>query len=213
MNGLEKWIPALGWAREYKAATFSNDAVAAIIVTIMLIPQSLAYAMLAGLPPYIGLYASILPLIAYCIFGTSRTLAVGPVAVISLMTAAAAAKIAEPGSPLCLSETDIVARMAHATVGSERVDWLALRDDYGRIRDLIEQTIAGFTDFNARIQQRTAQVAVAVAVLVAVTIAAVASSGAGSTSAALLVLVHHSKVQFCCSGVTGIIAARMGGRV
>ncbi len=60
---------------------------------------------------------------------------------------------AEPVSPLCLSETDIVARMAHATLGSERVDWLALRDDYGRIRDLIEQTIAGFTDFNARIQQ------------------------------------------------------------
>ncbi|RAI98565.1 FdhF/YdeP family oxidoreductase [Aeromonas salmonicida] len=60
---------------------------------------------------------------------------------------------AEPVSPLCLSETDIVARMAHATLGSERVDWLALRDDYGRIRDLIEQTIAGFTDFNTRIQQ------------------------------------------------------------
>lgn len=60
---------------------------------------------------------------------------------------------AEPVSPLCLSETDIVARMAHATLGSERVDWMALRDDYGRIRDLIEQTIAGFTDFNARIQQ------------------------------------------------------------
>ncbi|KHA54439.1 CbbBc protein, partial [Aeromonas hydrophila] len=60
---------------------------------------------------------------------------------------------AEPVSPLCLSETDIVARMAHATVGSERIDWLALRDDYGRIRDLIEQTIAGFADFNARIQQ------------------------------------------------------------
>ena len=61
--------------------------------------------------------------------------------------------VAEPVSELCLSETDIVARMAHATLGSERVDWLALRDDYGRIRDLIEETIAGFSDFNARIQQ------------------------------------------------------------
>ncbi|WP_374380879.1 SulP family inorganic anion transporter [Dongia sp.] len=112
MNGLEKWIPALGWAREYKATTFSNDAVAAIIVTIMLIPQSLAYAMLAGLPPYIGLYASILPLIAYCLFGTSRTLAVGPVAVISLMTAAAAAKIAEPGSPLYIEAALVLALLS-----------------------------------------------------------------------------------------------------
>ena len=65
----------------------------------MLIPQSLAYAMLAGLPPHVGLYASILPLIAYAIFGTSRTLAVGPVAVVSLMTAAAVAQVAAPGTP------------------------------------------------------------------------------------------------------------------
>ena len=64
----------------------------------MLIPQSLAYAMLAGLPPEVGLYASILPIIAYAIFGTSRTLAVGPVAVISLMTLAAAGSVAPPGS-------------------------------------------------------------------------------------------------------------------
>ncbi|PJN95160.1 sodium-independent anion transporter, partial [Amaricoccus sp. HAR-UPW-R2A-40] len=66
---------------------------AAVIVTIMLIPQSLAYAMLAGLPPEVGLYASILPLVAYAIFGTSRALAVGPVAVVSLMTAAAIGKL------------------------------------------------------------------------------------------------------------------------
>ena len=64
----------------------------------MLIPQSLAYALLAGLPPQVGLYASILPLVAYAIFGTSRTLAVGPVAVISLMTAAAAGRFAGQGS-------------------------------------------------------------------------------------------------------------------
>jgi sulfate permease, SulP family len=59
----------------------------------MLVPQSLAYAMLAGLPPQIGLYASILPLVAYAVFGTSRTLAVGPVAVVSLMTAAAVGQL------------------------------------------------------------------------------------------------------------------------
>lgn len=72
---------------------------AAVIVTIMLIPQSLAYALLAGLPAEMGLYASILPLVAYAIFGTSRTLAVGPVAVVSLMTAAAAGKLAAQGTP------------------------------------------------------------------------------------------------------------------
>ncbi len=59
----------------------------------------------------------------------------------------------EPVSPLCLSEIDIVARMAEATIGSERVDWLALRDDYALLRDLIAETIAGFDDFNRRIEQ------------------------------------------------------------
>ena len=63
----------------------------------MLVPQSLAYAMLAGLPPQVGLYASILPLVAYAVFGTSRALAVGPVAVVSLMTAAAVGQVAAPG--------------------------------------------------------------------------------------------------------------------
>ncbi|MBK8159859.1 MAG: sulfate permease [Rhodospirillaceae bacterium] len=109
MSRLEQWLPSIIWARQYNAQMFGNDAVAAVIVTIMLIPQSLAYAMLAGLPPYIGLYASILPLIAYGIFGTSRTLAVGPVAVISLMTAAAAAKIAAPGSPLYIEAALVLA--------------------------------------------------------------------------------------------------------
>ncbi|UNP90261.1 FdhF/YdeP family oxidoreductase [Aeromonas encheleia] len=59
----------------------------------------------------------------------------------------------DPVSPLCLSEIDIVARMAEATLGSERVDWLALRDDYGLLRDLIAETIAGFDDFNRRIEE------------------------------------------------------------
>ena len=71
---------------------------ASLIVTIMLIPQSLAYAMLAGLPPVVGLYASIGPLLAYTLFGSSRTLSVGPVAVVSLMTAATVSQIATPGS-------------------------------------------------------------------------------------------------------------------
>ena len=92
------FLPILDWGRQYDARQFNDDAIAAIIVTIMLIPQSLAYALLAGLPPHIGLYASILPLIGYMIFGTSRVLAVGPVAVVSLMTAAAVGQIAATGT-------------------------------------------------------------------------------------------------------------------
>jgi len=91
-------LPILDWAPSYTRRDAESDLVAAMIVTIMLVPQSLAYAMLAGLPPQVGLYASILPLIAYAIFGTSRALAVGPVAVVSLMTAAAVGQIAAPGT-------------------------------------------------------------------------------------------------------------------
>ena len=91
--------PPLTWGRDYGREALTNDLSAAVIVTIMLIPQSLAYAMLAGLPPQAGLYASILPLVAYALFGSSRVLAVGPVAVVSLMTAAAVGKFAPAGSP------------------------------------------------------------------------------------------------------------------
>jgi sulfate permease, SulP family len=95
---LKQYFPILEWGREYNYHALSNDLIAAVVVTLMLIPQSLAYAMLAGLPPQVGLYASILPLVVYGIFGTSRTLAVGPVAVISLMTAVAVGDIAAQGS-------------------------------------------------------------------------------------------------------------------
>ena len=92
-------LPILKWIKTYDQSKLSDDTVAAVIVTIMLIPQSLAYAMLAGLPPEVGLYASILPLFAYAIFGSSMTLAVGPVAVVSLMTAAAVSQVASVGTP------------------------------------------------------------------------------------------------------------------
>ena len=95
---LTTYLPILDWGRRYNRQTLGRDLVAAVIVTIMLIPQSLAYALLAGLPPEVGLYASILPLIAYAIFGTSTALAVGPVAVVSLMTAAAVGRIAAEGT-------------------------------------------------------------------------------------------------------------------
>lgn len=92
-------IPILDWGRRYDRDAFANDALAAVIVTIMLIPQSLAYALLAGLPAQMGIYASILPIVLYAIFGTSRALAVGPVAVVSLMTATAVGNVAAQGTP------------------------------------------------------------------------------------------------------------------
>ena len=91
------------WLKGYRPGDAAADGLAALIVTLMLIPQSLAYALVAGVPAQMGLYASILPLLAYALFGSSRTLAVGPVAVVSLMTAAAGernARAMEPIAPL-----------------------------------------------------------------------------------------------------------------
>ncbi|MFN3260929.1 MAG: SulP family inorganic anion transporter [Pikeienuella sp.] len=94
-----RYLPILAWGRAYDRGALTNDLVAALIVTIMLIPQSLAYAMLAGLPPEVGIYASIAPILLYAVFGSSRALAVGPVAVVSLMTAAALGQaVAETGA-------------------------------------------------------------------------------------------------------------------
>ncbi len=98
-GSLRRYLPILDWGREYSRQALAGDLVAAAIVSIMLIPQSLAYALLVGVPPQVGLYASMAPLVLYAIFGTSRALAVGPVAVASLMTAAAAGQVAAQGTP------------------------------------------------------------------------------------------------------------------
>ena len=111
-TGAARYLPILDWGRRYDGAMLSSDLVAAVIVTIMLIPQSLAYAMLAGLPAEVGLYASVLPLIAYGIFGTSRTLAVGPVAVVSLMTASAIGEIAAQGTATYVAAAMLLALMS-----------------------------------------------------------------------------------------------------
>lgn len=109
---LERWIPIVGWVRRYQRAQFSRDALAAIIVTLMLVPQALAYALLAGLPPEMGLYASMLPLVLYAIFGTSASLAVGPVAVAALMTASALSTFATPGSPEYIGAALVLAALS-----------------------------------------------------------------------------------------------------
>ncbi|MGR3639431.1 SulP family inorganic anion transporter [Alterinioella nitratireducens] len=98
IRSLRRHVPLLDWAPAYDRTAFSNDMIAALVVTIMLIPQSLAYALLAGLPPEAGIYASIAPIVLYAIFGTSRALAVGPVAVVSLLTASAVGQVADQGT-------------------------------------------------------------------------------------------------------------------
>lgn len=92
MRGVPSWLTA------YSRGAAMQDSIAGIVVTLLLVPQSLAYALLAGVPPHVGMYATILPLLAYAVFGSSMTLSVGPVAVASLMTAAALTPLAVPGS-------------------------------------------------------------------------------------------------------------------
>tara|TARA_R110000851_G_scaffold86648_3_gene188487 strand:+ start:270036 stop:271763 length:1728 start_codon:yes stop_codon:yes gene_type:complete len=107
---MRKLLPS--WLTDYQAKLLPSDLVAAVVVTLLLIPQGLAYAALAGLPPQLGLYASLLPLLAYALFGSSMVMSVGPVAVISLMTGAALAPIAEPGSAEYIAGAVILAMVS-----------------------------------------------------------------------------------------------------
>ncbi|TCS96637.1 SulP family inorganic anion transporter [Hazenella coriacea] len=95
---IRKVVPAVNWLRNYKKSDLGGDLSAGLIVAIMLIPQGMAYAMLAGLPPVIGLYASTIPLIIYALFGSSRQLAVGPVAMVSLLVFSGISTLAKPGT-------------------------------------------------------------------------------------------------------------------
>jgi sulfate permease, SulP family len=125
---LKRYLPILSWGPEYSKRTFVNDLTVAAIVTMMLIPQSLAYALVAGLPPQIGLYASMAPLVLYAIFGTSRSLAVGPVAVASLMTATAIGTLATQGTPEYLGAAIALAMLSGlmlVVMGALRLGFLA----------------------------------------------------------------------------------------
>ena len=122
-----QWLPAAEWLASYRGRDAVADGVAAVIVTIMLIPQGLAYALLAGLPPQTGLYASMLPLVAYALFGTSRALSVGPMAVTALMTAAAVAPIAAAGSAQYLAAAMALALLSGVfllAMGLLRLGWI-----------------------------------------------------------------------------------------
>ena len=120
------WLPA--WLRSYRPAWLAGDITAGVIVTVMLIPQSLAYALLAGLPPEVGLYASILPIVAYALLGSSMTLAVGPVAVASLMTASALQPLATAGSAEYVSlaiQLSLISGVMLLAFGALRLGFLA----------------------------------------------------------------------------------------
>lgn len=95
---MKKFFPILDWLPNYKKEYLSGDVSAGLTVGVMLVPQGIAYAMVAGLPPVYGLYAAMIPQLVYAVFGTSRQLAVGPVAMDSLLVAAAVSAIAVVGS-------------------------------------------------------------------------------------------------------------------
>ncbi|SES17602.1 sulfate permease, SulP family [Vreelandella subterranea] len=109
---LKRYLPILSWLPYYHKRLLGADLLAGVIVTVMVIPQSLAYALLAGLPAVVGLYASILPQLVYTLFGTSRTLAVGPVAIIALMTGAALSSVATPGSDAYLEAALVLSMLS-----------------------------------------------------------------------------------------------------
>ena len=139
-NRLARYIPILSWGRAYDRAWLSGDLMAGLIVAIMLVPQSMAYALLAGLPPQIGLYASIIPLFLYGILGSSRTLAVGPVAIVSILVAEGVSELAAAGTTdyitLALTMALLVG-VIQALMGVFRIGFL--------VNFLSHPVLAGFT--------------------------------------------------------------------
>jgi sulfate permease, SulP family len=141
VSRLGRIVPAADWLRHYEARDLPGDLVAGTVVAIMLVPQGMAYAMLANLPPQVGLYASMVPLLLYGLLGTSRTLAVGPVAIVSVLVAVAVAKAGpmEPGQAMGLA---IALALG---VGTLQLVMGALRLGF-LVNFLSDPVIAGFTN-------------------------------------------------------------------
>ncbi len=135
-----QYLPILSWLPTYRREDLVGDLMAGLIVAIMLVPQGMAYALLAGLPPQVGLYASIAPLILYGIFGTSRTLAVGPVAIVSLLVLSGVSSLAEVGSAAYIQLVLTLAFMVaviQTVMGLVRIGFL--------VNFLSHPVLAGFT--------------------------------------------------------------------
>ncbi len=140
MPALTSVFPIAEWARRYDRGDLRSDLIAGLTVGAMLVPQAMAYALLAGLPPEVGLYAATVPVIVYALFGTSRQLAVGPVAIVSLLTASALAPIVEDGTAGYLAAAALLALMVgvvHITLGLGRLGFL--------VNFLSHSVLVGFT--------------------------------------------------------------------
>ena len=108
---IKKIIPILEWLPNYKASFFKGDLIAGITVGIILIPQGIAYALIAGLPPIYGLYCALIPQVMYAVFGSSRQVAIGPVAMDSLIVATGVSTLALAGSDSYISIAILLALM------------------------------------------------------------------------------------------------------
>jgi SulP family sulfate permease len=133
-------LPLVATLRSSSRRDLRGDLAAGLTVGAMLVPQAMAYALLAGLPPEVGLYASTIPVIAYALFGTSRQLAVGPVAIVSLLTATALAPLVEEGTASYLEAAALLALMVgvvHLVLGFGRLGFL--------VNFLSHSVLVGFT--------------------------------------------------------------------
>ena len=134
------FFPILTWLKTYQRQELSDDLFAGIITAILLVPQGIAYAILAGLPPQLGLYASILPPIAYAIFGTSRTLSVGPVSIAAIMIAGA---LSTP-EVVALGDT-VTSALLLSTISGLLLLTMALLRLGGLVNFISHPVLAGFT--------------------------------------------------------------------
>lgn len=143
---MQKSVPLLHWLTNYIKTNFTKDLVAGLTVGIVLIPQAMAYAMIAGLPPVYGLYASIFPLLAYMLLGTSKNLAIGPVAMDSLLVAVGLGALAITGIENYIAMAIFLAFMVgviQLVLGISRMGFL--------VNFLSKPVISGFTSAAALI--------------------------------------------------------------
>jgi len=140
MTFLRRLLPILEWGPSYRRSDLRHDLAAGVTVAAMLVPQAMAYALLAGLPPEVGLYAATIPVLVYAVFGTSRQLAVGPVAIVSLLTATALAQLVEEGTADYLEAAATLALLVglvHIVLGAGRLGFL--------VNFLSHSVLVGFT--------------------------------------------------------------------
>jgi SulP family sulfate permease len=140
MSRAVRALPIIGWLRSYQRADLGPDVIAGLTTAVMLVPQAMGYALLAGLPPIVGLYASVAPLLLYAALGTSRQLAVGPVAMDSILVAGAVGAIATVGAEqyvLIAAALGMMVGVVQAGLGFLRAGFL--------VNFLSRPVVAGFT--------------------------------------------------------------------